>query len=105
VTFGEDRARTRTGDSAENFAALRHIALNLIKRHPAKLSVKRKRSRLLLMTSSCSNSFTVSFDAFALPWAVPFFNKAKSLGTWHQSYQGFGVPSQVFPPLTSGFSR
>jgi predicted transposase YbfD/YdcC len=48
VTFDEDRARMRTGDSAENFAVLRHIALNLIKRHPAKLSVKRKRFKAAL---------------------------------------------------------
>jgi predicted transposase YbfD/YdcC len=48
MTFNEDRARLRTGDSAENFAVLRHIALNLIKHHPAKLSVKRKRFKAAL---------------------------------------------------------
>lgn len=48
VTFDEDRARMRTGDSAENFAVLRHIALNLIKHHPAKMSVKRKRFKAAL---------------------------------------------------------
>lgn len=48
VTFDEDRARMRIGDSAENFAILRHIALNLIKQHPAKLSVKRKRFKAAL---------------------------------------------------------
>ena len=48
VTFDEDRARMRTGDSAENFAVLRHIALNLIKQHPANLSVKRKRFKAAL---------------------------------------------------------
>lgn len=48
VTFNEDHARMRTGDSAENFAVLRHIALNLIKQHPAKLSVKRKRFKAAL---------------------------------------------------------
>lgn len=42
VTFREDDARRRAGDSAENFAVLRHIAFNLLKRHPAKLSLKRK---------------------------------------------------------------
>jgi predicted transposase YbfD/YdcC len=48
VTFDEDRARMRTGDSAENFAVLRHVALNLLKRHPAKLSLKRKRFKAAL---------------------------------------------------------
>jgi predicted transposase YbfD/YdcC len=48
VTFREDDARLRTGDSAENFAVLRHIALNLLKRHPAKLSLKRKRFKAAL---------------------------------------------------------
>ena len=45
VTFREDDARLRTGDSAENFAVLRHIAFTLLKRHPAKLSLKRKREK------------------------------------------------------------
>ena len=43
MIFHEDRSRLRTRDTAENFAVLRHIALNIMKRHPAKLSVKRKR--------------------------------------------------------------
>jgi len=37
VTLEEDRARMRTGDSAENFAVLRHVALNLLKRFKAAL--------------------------------------------------------------------
>lgn len=48
VTFREDDARLRTGDSAENFAVLRHIAFNLLQRHPAKLSLKRKRYKAAL---------------------------------------------------------
>jgi predicted transposase YbfD/YdcC len=48
VTFPEDDARLRSGDSAENFAVLRHIAFNLLKRHPAKLSLKRKRYKAAL---------------------------------------------------------
>lgn len=48
VPFREDDARLRTGDSAEHFAVLRHIAFNLLKRHPAKLSLKRKRYKAAL---------------------------------------------------------
>jgi predicted transposase YbfD/YdcC len=48
VTFREDHARLRTGDRAENFAVLRHIAFNLLKRYPAKLSLKRKRYKAAL---------------------------------------------------------
>ena len=48
VTFREDDARLRTGDSAENYAVLRPIAFNLPKRHPTKLSLKRNRYQAAL---------------------------------------------------------
>jgi predicted transposase YbfD/YdcC len=48
VTFREDGARLKSGHSAENFAVLRHVAFNLLKRHPAKLSLKRKRYKAAL---------------------------------------------------------
>lgn len=48
ITFREDEARLRTGHCAENFATLRRIAFNLLKRHPAKDSMKRKRFRAAL---------------------------------------------------------
>lgn len=45
VTFGEDLSRLRTGESAENMAVLRTLALNLLKRDISKSSLKQKRFR------------------------------------------------------------
>lgn len=50
VIFHEDDARLRIGDGAENFAILRRMVLNLLRRHPAKLSLKRKRFKAALDT-------------------------------------------------------
>jgi predicted transposase YbfD/YdcC len=43
VIFGEDDSRIRQRTAAENFATLRRIALNVLKRHPRKKSIKTKR--------------------------------------------------------------
>lgn len=45
VTFSEDLSRIRTGESAENMAVLRTVALNLLKHDPSKSSLKQKRFR------------------------------------------------------------
>lgn len=45
VTFSEDLSRIRTGQSAENMAVLRTVALNLLKHDPSKSSLKQKRFR------------------------------------------------------------
>ena len=46
VTFREDDSRIRKGNGAENFAVLRHIALNLLKQEKStKLSLRAKRKR------------------------------------------------------------
>lgn len=50
VTFCEDASRIRTGDGAENFTVLRHIALNLLRHEPSKGSIKSKRFRAALDT-------------------------------------------------------
>jgi len=43
VTFREDECRTRKDHSAINLAMMRHAALNLLKREPTKIPIKRKR--------------------------------------------------------------
>jgi predicted transposase YbfD/YdcC len=48
VTFAEDASRVRLDNAPENFAILRHVAFNLLKRHPSTASLKRKRFRAAL---------------------------------------------------------
>lgn len=48
VVFKEDASRTRTQNADDNLALLRKIALNLIRQHPAKGSLKGKRYRSAL---------------------------------------------------------
>jgi predicted transposase YbfD/YdcC len=55
VTFREDDSRLRSGYGAENFAVIRHIALNLLKREPSKGSLKRKRYKAALSNEFRSN--------------------------------------------------
>lgn len=43
VVFREDDCRIRKDHSPENFAVIRHMALNLLKQEPSKASIKKKR--------------------------------------------------------------
>ena len=46
ITFREDDCRIRKGNGAENFAVLRHIALNLLRRETStKLSLRARRKK------------------------------------------------------------
>lgn len=45
VAFNEDKCRMRKDNSGENFAVIRHIALNLLKQDSSKLSLKAKRHK------------------------------------------------------------
>ena len=45
VVFGEDACRTRTNNGPENFATLRRNAINLIRAHPARISMRQKVKR------------------------------------------------------------
>lgn len=48
VTFREDDSRIRKDNGPQNFAVLRHIALNILKQDPSKMSLKQKRYRAAL---------------------------------------------------------
>jgi predicted transposase YbfD/YdcC len=45
VVFGEDACRARKNNGAENFAILRRAAINLIRAHPARISMRQKVKR------------------------------------------------------------
>ena len=45
MTFREDYSRIRKDHSAENMVVVRHMALNILKNYPAKISLARKRRR------------------------------------------------------------
>jgi predicted transposase YbfD/YdcC len=48
VTFREDDSRIRVGDSPQNMALLRRLALNILKQNPSKGSLKQKRFQAAL---------------------------------------------------------
>ena len=48
ITFREDDSRFRAGYGPENFAIVRHFALNLLRRDPARASIAKKRFRAAL---------------------------------------------------------
>ena len=50
VVFNEDANQTREAAKAEHLSVLRRIALNLLKRHPSKKSLKQKRYTAALNT-------------------------------------------------------
>ena len=45
VVLREDFSRTRKDNSAENFAVIRHIAMNILKHYPAKMRLAGKRRK------------------------------------------------------------
>jgi predicted transposase YbfD/YdcC len=45
VVFHEDDCQVKARNVAENFAVVRHIALNILKNYPAKMSLARKRCK------------------------------------------------------------
>lgn len=58
ISFGEDDSRIEDRHSAENFALLRKLALCLLKRHPAKDSIARKRKRAALDPAFLAETIT-----------------------------------------------
>jgi len=62
VVFHEDLSRTRKDNSAENFAVIRHIALNILKNFPAKMSLARKRRRCQYDADFMADVLLSAFD-------------------------------------------
>jgi predicted transposase YbfD/YdcC len=54
VTFREDDSRIRTGNSPQNMAVLRHLALNILKNDKSKGSIRNKRYKAALDTTFLS---------------------------------------------------
>lgn len=54
MTFGEDDSRIRMGDSPQNMAVLRHLALNILKKDSSKGSLRQKRYKAALDDSFLS---------------------------------------------------
>jgi hypothetical protein len=74
VTFNEDRNHTRKGFAAQNLAALRRLALNLLNLDPdKKRSKRRKRLKALLDDSFLLHSYSV------FPWRPRAFALTKWL--------------------------
>ena len=48
VTFREDASRIRRGNAPHDMGVIRHVAMNLLKREPSKISVRKKRIRAAL---------------------------------------------------------
>ena len=48
MIFWEDESPIRSGNSSQNFAVLRHLAANILKRDPSKGSLRQKRYRAAL---------------------------------------------------------
>ena len=58
VAYREDACRVQTGDADQNFAALRHLALTVLKHdHSVKIGIKAKRLKvggIMPISSTCS---------------------------------------------------
>ena len=59
VAFQEDASRARAGQAGQNFAVLRHIALNLLQQEPSRMSIRAKRLR-----AGWDNDFLLKILAF-----------------------------------------
>jgi len=58
VDLAEDAARTRKDNGPQNLAILRKIALNLLRTHPGKASIRRK-----IKKAGWDDSFLISLIA------------------------------------------
>gem|GEM_PF-1060598 len=72
VAFREDDQRTRVGTSPQNFAVLRHIALNLLKHESSlKVGVKAKRLRAAWSEAYLLKVLSISVNHGCSPALIP----------------------------------
>ena len=68
MTFREDESRIiRRGNAPHNRGVIRHVAVNLLKREPSKLSVRKKRIRAALNDRFRENLLMASLIYMRLP--------------------------------------
>ncbi|MEM7621326.1 MAG: ISAs1 family transposase [Pseudomonadota bacterium] len=66
VTMREDKSRSRKDHTPENIAMIRKLALNILRAHPEKTSIRRK-----IKKAGWSNIFLKSL-LFNMRWPCPF---------------------------------
>jgi predicted transposase YbfD/YdcC len=58
VTFRDDDCRVRTGNAPVNLATIHHVAQNLLRLSPAKMSMKMKTHQAAWSADFCASIFT-----------------------------------------------
>src|SRR6266498_2280315 len=74
VIMGEDDAHIRVDHGPENMAVLRHIALNLLKHEPSKLSIQSKR-----LQAACDNKYLDKVIKMQTPYHLRIYPISRAI--------------------------